>query len=602
MTLSGSQLSLNSSTAARPEPLQGTLGRSSHDILQQSQDFPSPSEGTAKSTKESRRRPSLNLLRRESSKSSPESLRIKAQAPLQPDLAPTPELDTNFNSVRPILRDPLTPGTGQSVRFFSRETFKVITPDQSMASDLDNKPHPAIPEEPSILLENLDQSDMPNSSTPPSIKRSSPKSKSSRPTVAEIFSPMNSDDSGGSANGLDASLSLSNPMMAPGSNISNLFDVSHQLDISSFQPPGLDLDINSPSFALDSSANEHSELLSDGGNGYRKQMMSTPYKPKDMIEKEKDIENEEQITAPKVVDDTIFHSLEKSPKLAPPLHERGQSLSFGQTTFFSMASEGDRSSATPENPVAPSTENKLATNESQKALPTSTSAKMRTRSLSDTVFQSMLRSSSSQPRPPEDDINDESTNGIIVYSGGTSEPDPFSAHANTYYTPQTMIPTTSPKGTLGHGRKTSKEESLIISLQTQLALKTELCGHYETDLKARDELVEVLGKKVANLEKDDTIRKNTLRSWKKKVQELERLCRQLEESVEDSKQECIKCSVMDKASSEALRMLHHQIATLEREKNEWLKREQGLREEVETLTHEKELERDEVSYNFFPTF
>ena len=193
----------------------------------------------------------------------------------------------------------------------------------------------------------------------------------------------------------------------------------------------------------------------------------------------------------------------------------------------------------------------------------------------------MLRSSSSPPRRPEEDINDESATDIVVYSGGnTSEPDPFNAHATTYYTAQTMIPTTPQK----HGRKTSKEESLIISLQTQLALKTELCGHYETDLKARDELVEILGKKLANLENDDTQRKNTLRSWKKKVQELERLCRQLEESAEDSKQERMERSVMDEASSEALRMLHRQIASLEREKNE-LKREQ--------------LERDEVSLTLF---
>ena len=129
------------------------------------------------------------------------------------------------------------------------------------------------------------------------------------------------------------------------------------------------------------------------------------------------------------------------------------------------------------------------------------------------------------------------------------------------------------EGILKRGRKMSKEESLIVSLQTQFALKTELCGHYETDLKARDELVEILGKKVANLEKDETQRKNALRSLKK-VQDLNGLCR-----------------VVDEASSEALRIFHRQIATLEREKNEWLKREQGLREEVETLN----LERDEVS-------
>ena len=131
-----------------------------------------------------------------------------------------------------------------------------------------------------------------------------------------------------------------------------------------------------------------------------------------------------------------------------------------------------------------------------------------------------------------------------------------------------MIPVTPPKGTLKHNQKTSKEESLIISLQTQLALQTELCGLYKADLKAHDELVEVLRKKLTNLEKDDTKCKNALQSWKKKVQELKRVCRQLEETIEDSKQESMECGVMDKASREALHMLHHQITSLEREKNE----------------------------------
>ena len=364
--------------------------------------------------------------------------------------------------------------------------------------------------------------------------------------------------------------------------------LSHQLDLSSFRPPGLDLDINAPNFSLDSSVNERSGLLPDGGNDYP--MMSTPCKLKDAKCKEEGAENEEsqeagvQITVPKVVDEINFHAQEKSPKkLAPPLHELGQSLSFGQTMFFST-SEVDKTLTTPNNAVAPSsTEHKPASNEPQKALPISTSAETRTQSMSDTVFQTMLCSSSSQPSPPEDDNNDESTTGIIIHSGGTSEPDPFSAHATTYCTPQTMIATTPPEDILKHGRKISKEETLIISLQTQLALKTELCGHYETDLKARDELVEILGKKLANLEEDGTQHKNVLRSWKKKVQELERVCRQLEEIVEDSRQESMDRSIMDEASSEALRMLHCQIATLERGKNEWLKKEQGLREEVEEL-------------------
>jgi hypothetical protein len=584
MTRSGSQLSLNISAAGEPGPSQGTLGRSSLDMLQQFQDLPCPSEGAPKSMKESRRRPSLDILRQELSK--PGSLSVGPQDPIESDLAPTPGPDGNFNSVRSILRDPHTPGTGQSVRFFSREAFKMITPEESMTSDLDNKPQPAIPEEPNTLLDRLDQPHMPSSSTPPSINRSSSHSKS-RPTVAEIFSPLNSNDS---ADNFDASLSLSNPMVIPCPDSSNLFDVSGQLDVSSFQPSGLEFDANAPNFSLES-VNEHSHL-SDGSNNYPNQMTSTPYKPKEVKEKKKTIENEESqekpsIQVPKAVDETIFHAKEKSPQLPLPLHEQSQPFSFGQTVFYSMTNSGteaDIGSTLPDNVVIKSsTEHKHVSNKSQPVPPISTSVKTRTRSMSDTVFQAMLRSSSSQPPQPETDINDESTPGIIVYSGNTSEPDPFSAHASTYYTPQTMIPTTPPKGTLKHGRKTSKEESFIISLQTQLALQTELCGHYEADLKARDELVEILGKKLANLEKDDTKRKNALRSWKKKVQELEKVCRQLEETIEDSKQESMERSVMDEASSEALRMLHRQIASLEREKNEWLRKEQGLCEEVEVL-------------------
>ena len=71
--------------------------------------------------------------------------------------------------------------------------------------------------------------------------------------------------------------------------------------------------------------------------------------------------------------------------------------------------------------------------------------------------------------------------------------------------------------------KTSEEESLIIFLQTQLAPKTELWGRYEKDLKARDELVEILGKKLAKLEGNDTKKNKNAAQPRKKVQELERL-------------------------------------------------------------------------------
>jgi chromosome segregation ATPase len=96
-------------------------------------------------------------------------------------------------------------------------------------------------------------------------------------------------------------------------------------------------------------------------------------------------------------------------------------------------------------------------------------------------------------------------------------------------------------------------------------------------------MMELLGKKVSDMEKLEVQRKGVLRQWKKKVQELERSCRLLEEEVDTSRQESMERSVMDEASGEALRMLHRQIASLEQEKAEWERREQMLRVENETL-------------------
>ncbi|KAG6876674.1 hypothetical protein C0993_001311 [Termitomyces sp. T159_Od127] len=72
----------------------------------------------------------------------------------------------------------------------------------------------------------------------------------------------------------------------------------------------------------------------------------------------------------------------------------------------------------------------------------------------------------------------------------------------------------------------SKDDDLIFSLQRQLALQTELCQQYENDLRSRDELVEILSKKLGDVENEDAKRKSVLGIWKKKVQELEDLVRQ----------------------------------------------------------------------------
>jgi len=101
-------------------------------------------------------------------------------------------------------------------------------------------------------------------------------------------------------------------------------------------------------------------------------------------------------------------------------------------------------------------------------------------------------------------------------------------------------------------------------LQTQLSLQQELCAQYEVDLNARDALVTALTQRVETSEKESEKRRGVVRGWKKKVQELERLCRNLEEEVDRSREESVERSIMDEASGEALRQLHGQIAGLER--------------------------------------
>jgi septal ring factor EnvC (AmiA/AmiB activator) len=350
-------------------------------------------------------------------------------------------------------------------------------------------------------------------------------------------------------------------------------------------PPGLGFDL------VEMSINE-TETEGEGGANA---MTSTPYRDKGKG-KERELDVPKKNLAPTGVDETIFHAKEKAPRLPPALHDRSNSFSLGQTMFYSMAHADSKrsstSSAVADYPAYPSSakSSPMSANDSAPASRTSSPGiKGRGRSLSDTAFMSMLRSPS--PRLPEADINDESSSDLVVYSSAKEakpEPDPFSATANTYYTPQTMIPATPPGGDSaagagGHGHKVSKEEDIIFSLKTQLALQSELCGQFETDLRARDELVEVLGKKLGEVEREEAKKRNTLKQWKKKVMELERACRYLEEEVEGSRQESMERSIMDEASSEALRMLHRQIAGLEREKESWKRMEEMLREEMGTL-------------------
>ncbi|CAK5271161.1 unnamed protein product [Mycena citricolor] len=558
----------------------GVHGNNSQLSLGPSSPIPPPeSSSTRRSSFNLLKRPSIEALRSPTgesfrSLSRADESRFLAEYEQQRPTTPATAFENKSGSVRSILREKNTPGTGQNVRFFSRDAYRVLSPEQSMESDsnqdFQSMARPTSPIAPAsqrsavspvptdgAFMERLKRagSDDSNasSSSMPRIGSTS-KLVKKRPALGELFSPTASPETNAprSPAAQDSSRSLS--QMPPGSEFSNLFDVSQELelDLPVIPPPGLGFDLDS--------------MMGSAP----KPMTSTPFRDKGKGKEELRIETS--------VDENIFHAKDKAPQLPAVLHERTNSFSAGQTMFYSIAHDDESSKRTSTSSDFPSSaQSSPAKDEGSVTSPAESSSPVaagRPRALSDTVFMSMLRSPSPKSLP-EADINDESSAELVVYN---SEPDPFSANANTYYTPQTNIPPTPPPA-VSHSRTGSKENDTIISLKTQLALQTELCGQYETDLAARDELVDLLRKKLDDVDREEKKRSNVLKSWKKKVVELERACRLLEEEVEGSRHESMERSIMDEASSEALRMLHKQISKLERECDEQKRIQAVVREE-----------------------
>jgi predicted nucleic acid-binding Zn-ribbon protein len=250
-------------------------------------------------------------------------------------------------------------------------------------------------------------------------------------------------------------------------------------------------------------------------------------------------------------------------KLGPAAHDRSQSFSFGQTVFRSLGGGAAAESSPAMKQVSPS---------------------QRNRALSDTIFTSMIHSPTTalhDPLRPEADINDTSQ-AVVAYQPPPIEKDrdPFAANASTYYGPGTMIPPSPPQS--NHTRTASREEDMIWSLRTQLALQSELCAQYEVDLSAKDELVEMLNARLGESEKELERRRAMIRTWRKRVADLEKCIKGLEDEVDRSREEIVDRSVMDEASGEALRELHRRISELERDKKENDHRETDLRVQLDT--------------------
>jgi hypothetical protein len=453
-----------------------------------------------------------------------------------------------YGSLRSILRDRNTPATGQSVRFFSRDAYRVMTPEGSATSEQEDPPVP----------ENLRLNE-----TSPEVELSPSGSRVRhrvRAPIPGLFIPTQDTSSPLSSPSVVAQ-SLMMPMSPP--EVTNIFDMS-QRDL--------------PPITADTAAPLHDDAV---------EIFETDQSMDDETQQIPRRTSPTVALSPKEVNQTVYHSVETS---KAPLHDRSHSFSFGQAVFHPM----------------PKVNLGVLGN-----TPTIEPSPGRNRAVSESMYHTLSRSN----RSPELDIADPNPASIVLYTPSAdcgpglspppSEPDPFRMNATTFYTPGTLLPPSPPTAVVGHVRRPSKEDDIIWSLRTQLALQQELCAQYEVDLGARDALVSALTQRVETAEKESDKRRGVVRGWKKKVQELERLCRNLEEEVDRSREESMERSIMDEASGEALRQLHGQIAGLEREKGELVRssliimdpsaRVKEMEEEVAGLREELR-QRDEIEH------
>lgn len=459
-----------------------------------------------------------------------------------------------YNSLRSILREKNTPGTGQSVRFFSRDAFKVITPNSSaQSSELDD---------PSFFT----RLQLAGKNTAPS------RSETTRPSAREIFA-NSTNEPATPISLIDSSKphdinSLMMPVPPP--DLSNIFDLSQEQQLHTILP------------------GEHPTLQDNAVEIQDESSIVIPSPAAESLLQASPFPPELSGSASNCPgDETNFFS--PMDELNSPSSPLNKPFNFGLPVFRPLPSLPVESPL----PLTPAESARTPSiNSDKRSSKSSEHASLRkisrSRAISDTVFQAMIRTtsvSSSRESVPESDINDKSTADV---SFDKPEPDPFNIDATTYYTPGTMMPPTPPQQF--HARTASREEDLIWSLRTQLALQQELNMQYEVDLSARAELVSSLTSKLELADKDKTQRNNALRVWKKKVQEMEKVCGQLEDECERSRQESFERSVMDHASGEALRELHRVIASLEREKSDGERLAQGR---IQKLTDE--LKRREES-------
>jgi len=184
-------------------------------------------------------------------------------------------------------------------------------------------------------------------------------------------------------------------------------------------------------------------------------------------------------------------------------------------------------------------------------------------------------------------------NGTIYFTpevGKSPFPEMSASMAPSKIIPEPSLPPNVEKYT---------HDELVSVLYQQLSIQNELASQFEVDLAARDELVTILSTQLQNSEgtlvkyrREVEKRQAAMRALRRKVADLEKLCRGLEEEVERSREESFDRSVMDEASEGALVVLHGSIGQLkgelEKVREEGVQERESMKKEIQNLSAERD--------------
>ncbi|KAI5118622.1 hypothetical protein M0805_006990 [Coniferiporia weirii] len=540
-------------------------------------------------------------------KPSSEAFRPSSPPPgtMPPPLTPI-DPQRQFGSVRSILRDRNTPSSGQNVRFFSRDAYRVISPDTSV-NNSSGDPH-----DPSFMqcISEVDPGHVDTSPNPDSTKYHSANASpnvfspaTASPNAMFLDGPPQASSTpyATSSQGMSRQGVVSMAMPAPPPQLSGIFEFStaqeHGVHSISESEEGAHqngaVGIDELGRVVRSSVDGSVHVLRNSIDGERGSRISSHSTVSSMsIETPNSINNDgNEKAGRRRSDEVVFHSLaDESDR--HPLPPRASS-SLGLYKVFKRES--------------------VAVSEHRAPLdfPVASAVSSRARALSERVFSRPHLEGAKDI--PETDANDGPVNDVM-FSEPTI-PDPFRADASNYYNSAAGFPNSPPRlshirsdsGVSGTSSRSasgasyqssksqsslrithnmSDEDDMVLALRTQLAFHQELSSQYELDLSTRDEHVKLLNQKVRGYEGEAEKRTKIMRGMRRKVQELERAYRSLEEQFDESRQQSFERSVMDEASGEALRELHRQINDLERDKGDVERKEQEARDENERLKEE----------------